>query len=117
MAHHFMTGKKQALLLYIETLYCLLLKCLTAGGALASFRWHLSRSATRSVCCGRGTALEKSTNLSLEPPIYRHTSGSMSELSKMAAGGDGGRIKRAIPIPTLFPDVGGVLSLNKEELC
>ena len=103
MAHHFMTGKKQALLLYIETLYCLLLKCLTVGGALASFRWHLSRSATRSVCCGRGTALEKST--------------SMSELSKMAAGGDGGRIKRAIPIPTLFPDVGGVLSLNKEELC
>jgi hypothetical protein len=47
--------------------------------------------------------------------LWRHTSGSMNELSKVADGVDGGPMKRAIP--TLFPDVGGVLSLNKEELC
>jgi hypothetical protein len=26
-------------------------------------------------------------------------------------------MKRAIPIPTFFPDVGGALSLSKEALC
>jgi hypothetical protein len=41
----------------------------------------------------------------------------MNELAWVADGVDGGPMKRAIPIPTLFPDIGGVLSLNEEVLC
>jgi hypothetical protein len=58
-----------------------------------------------------------STNLQSQPPVQRHTSGSRNELPKVADGVDGGRMRTAIPIPRLFPDVGGVLSLSKEELC
>jgi HAD superfamily hydrolase (TIGR01509 family) len=36
----------------------------------------------------------------------------MHELSKVAAGVDGGQMKRAIPITTLFLDIGGVLLTN-----
>ena len=41
----------------------------------------------------------------------------MNELSKTADGIDGGQMKRAIPITTLFLDIGGVLPLNEEVLC
>ena len=40
----------------------------TTGYSLASGRRHVSRSATRSVCCGRGTALGRSTHLPPQPP-------------------------------------------------
>jgi putative hydrolase of the HAD superfamily len=33
----------------------------------------------------------------------------MNELSKVADGVDGDQMRRAIPITTLFPDIGGVL--------
>ena len=36
----------------------------------------------------------------------------MNELSKVADGVDGGQMKRAIPITTLFLDIGGVLLTN-----
>jgi hypothetical protein len=39
----------------------------------------------------------------------------MNELSKVADSVDGGQMKGAIPIMTLFPDLGGVLLTNGRD--
>jgi hypothetical protein len=41
----------------------------------------------------------------------------MNELPLVTDGVDGGQMKRAIPIPTLIPDIGSIRSLNEEVLC
>ncbi len=70
--------------------------------SVASGRRHFPRNARRSAFRGRGTALGRSTHLSPVPPVQRNTSCSTS----------GEQMKRAIPITTLFLDIGGVLLTN-----